>query len=482
MSGIRLPCDEALVRAAPDSRQYSRATERAVLATAVVGSSMTFIDGTVVNVALPVLRERLGASAAEAQWVVEAYMLFLASLILVGGALGDRWGRRLVFVVGTLIFAAASVFCGLASDVRQLIVARGVQGIGAALLVPGSLALISANFSRENRGRAIGTWAALTSIAAGLGPILGGWLVEDVSWRWIFFLNVPLAVLVVAIAWRWVPESRGERAAGRIDWIGALLATAGLFGLVFGLIEGGARGFADGRLRLSLTLGAATLVVFATVEWRIRHPMMPPALFRSRTFTGANLLTLFLYCALGATTFVLPFNLIQAHGYSVVSAAAALLPFVVVMALLSRWSGGLMDRYGSRLPLTLGPTIAAVGFALFTRAAQDGSYWPNVFPAVLVMSTGMAISVAPLTTTVMTSVGENRAGLASGVNNAVSRVAILLAVALAGVVTQGSFQTGLTPIAWLSAALALLGAASAALMVRVSGHGTRLSGGGTRRQ
>lgn len=459
------PCDEALVHTAPESRQCSDATRRAVLAAAIIGSSMTFIDGTVVNVALPVLRQKLGASPTQVQWIVEAYMLFLASLILVGGALGDRWGRRSVFVAGTAMFAAASAWCGMAPGVEHLIAARGAQGIGAALLVPGSLALISANFSRKNRGRAIGTWAGFTSIAAGLGPLLGGWLVENVSWRWIFFLNLPLAALVVIIVrWR-VPESHGEPATARIDWVGAALATIGLFGLVFGLIEGGSLGFGERRVGLSLALGAAAMLGFGVVEWRGRHPMMPPALFRSRTFTGANLLTLFLYCALGATTFVLPFNLIQVQGYSVVQAAAALLPFVAVMSLLSRWSGGLMDRYGSRVPLTFGPMIAAVGFFLFSRAAGGGSYWTAVFPAVMVMSLGMAISVAPLTTTVMAAAEESRAGLASGINNAVSRLAILLAVAVSGVVVEGSFHTGLTRVAWLSAALALAGAISAGLLV-----------------
>lgn len=466
MISVRPPCDEATVRSAPDARQCSKATARAVLAAAIIASSMTFIDGSAVNVALPLLREQLSATAAQAQWIVEAYMLFLASLILVGGALGDRWGRRRVFVAGNLIFAAASAWCGMAPDVQQLIAARAAQGIGAALLVPGSLALISANFSKENRGRAIGTWAAFTSIAAGLGPILGGWLVQEISWRWIFWLNLPLAALVLAVAWWRVPESRGESATAGIDWLGAALATTGLFGLVLGLIDGGSRGFADRRVVLSLTVGAAALFAFALVEWRGRHPMVPPALFGSRTFAGANLLTLLLYCALGATTFVLPFNLIQVQGYSVVQAAAALLPFVVVMSLLSRWSGGLLDRYGSRLPLTLGPVIAAFGFALFTGAADGGSYWTTVFPAVTVMSIGMAVSVAPLTTTVMASVQESRAGLASGINNAVSRLAILLAVAIAGVITEGSFQTGLVRVGWLSAALALAGGASAWLLVR----------------
>jgi EmrB/QacA subfamily drug resistance transporter len=364
-----------------------------------------------------------------------------------------------------VVFAAASAWCGLAPHVGHLIVARGVQGIGAAMLVPGSLALISANFSRRNRGRAIGTWAGSTSIAAGIGPLLGGWLVENISWRWIFLLNLPLAALVLVVIWRRVPESRGDSGTAAIDWAGAGLATAGLFCLVFGLIEGGSRGFAERRVYSSLALGAATILAFVLVEKKVQHPMLPLALFRSRTFTGANLLTLFLYCALGATLFVLPFFLIESQGYSVVQAAAALLPFVAVMSLLSRWSGGLIDRYGPRLPLTAGPMVAALGFFLFTRAAGGGSYWTAIFPAVMVMSLGMAVSVAPLTTAVMTSVDEGRAGLASGINNAVSRLASLLAVAVVGIVVEGSFQTGLTPVAWLSGALALAGAASAWLLV-----------------
>jgi EmrB/QacA subfamily drug resistance transporter len=432
-------------------------TERAVLTSAIIGSSMTFVDGTVVNVALPLLRERLGASLAQAQWIVEAYMLFVSSLMLVGGALGDRWGRRFVFTSGVIVFTAASVLCGVALDARQLIVARGVQGIGAAMLVPGSLALISASFDKRSRGRAIGTWAAFTSVAAGGGPLIGGWLVEHLSWRWIFFLNIPAAAVVLA-AVRGVPESRGAPASSAIDWPGAALATGGLFALVYGLIEGGSHGFAEPRVWSSLAAGAAALAGFVVVEAKSRGPMMPLDLFGSRTFAGANLLTLFLYCALGATLFVLPFNLIEVQGYSTVGAAGALAPFVLVMFLLSRWSGALMDRFGPKLPLTVGPTIAAVGFLLFIRAAGGGAYWTIVLPAVLCMSLGMATSVAPLTTAVMTSVDESRAGLASGINNAVSRVASLLAVAMVGPLVKDSFQTGLTRVAWLSAGLALAGA------------------------
>ena len=462
---MRTPCDEAVVHAAPEARPCSRATERAVLTAAIIGSSMVFIDGTVVNVTLPILRQRLGASLAETQWIVGAYMLFLTSLLLVGGALGDRWGRRSVFVAGLVVFAAASAWCGISPDATQLIVARGTQGIGAALLVPGSLALIGASFDKESRGRAIGTWAAFTSIAAGIGPLVGGWLAEHLSWRWIFFVNLPLAVVAVAVTLRRVPESRSESKADGIDWIGAALSTIALLGLVIGLIEGGSRGFAAHGVRLSLAVGAAALAALAAVEWRSAHPMISPALFRSRTFSGVNLLALFLYAALSATLFALPFTLIEAHGYSVVQSGAALLPFVASMAALSRWAGGLLDRHGARLPLTVGPLVAAAGYVLFTRVSRNGSYWTAVLPAVLAMGVGMTISVAPLTTVVMTAAGEGRAGLASGINNAVARLATLLAVAGAGVMAQGSIETSLSRVAWVSAALAAAGAASAALLV-----------------
>jgi EmrB/QacA subfamily drug resistance transporter len=458
-------CDEALARSAPDAPQCAPTAAGAVLAVTILGSSMTFIDGSVVNVVLPVLRSSLSASAAEVQWVVEAYLLFLASLLLVGGALGDRWGRRRVFVVGTVLFAAASAACGAARSGGQLIAARGVQGIGAAMLVPGSLALISANFSKERRGRAIGTWASFTSITAGVGPIVGASLAEAFSWRWIFFLNIPIATAIVLVSTRRVPESRAKGSSAPLDWLGAALATAGLFGVVFGLIEAGTRGLTDGHVLAGLVAGALALTAFVVVEARSRAPMVPPSLFRSASFSGANLLTLLLYAALGATMFVLPSNLIDVRGYSLVQTSAALLPFVVVMFGLSRWAGGLMDRHGARLPLTLGPTIAAAGFWLFS-VSSDPEYWTGVFPAVLVMSVGMGITVAPLTATVMASAGEGAAGLASGINNAVSRVASLLSVAVVGVLVGGKFGPGLPQIALLAAGLAALSAISAAILIR----------------
>jgi EmrB/QacA subfamily drug resistance transporter len=453
--------------------ENAKTVERAVLASAIIGSSMTFVDGTVVNVTLPVLRRSLGASVAQIQWVIEGYMLFLASLILVGGALGDRWGRRRVFSAGVVVFALASAWCGLASDAAHLIAARGVQGIGASLLVPGSLALISASFSRERRGRAIGTWAAWTSIAAGIGPLVGGWLVEHLSWRWIFLLNLPFAAAVLALARARVPESRDETITGRIDWPGALLVTAGLFALVYGLIRGGAEGLGSGVVVASILGGVATLAGFAWLETHTQRPMVPPVLFRSRGFTGANLLTVCLYAGMSAIMFVLPFHLIQRRGYSVVQAAAAMLPFVAVMFTLSRWAGGLLDRHGAKLPLTLGPAVAAAGMWLFVPLAGRGSYWSEIFPAVFVMSLGMAVAVAPLTATVMTSVNEAHAGLASGVNNAVSRVATLLAVAVVGLVAGERLAEGLDRVAWLSAGLALAGAAAAGVLVPAEAAGRR---------
>jgi EmrB/QacA subfamily drug resistance transporter len=419
---------------------------------------MAFIDSTVVNVALPALQTNLNATIVDVQWVIEAYSLLLSALLLVGGSLGDHYGRRRIFLIGVALFAVASTWCGLAPDIHQLIIARAAQGLGAALLVPGSLAIISSSFPENERGHAIGTWSGFSAITTAIGPVIGGWLIEHLSWRAIFFINVPIALAIIFISlWR-VPESSDKESKG-LDWLGAILVTFGLAALVYGLIESSRLGFGDRSVLAAFVAAAVLLALFLIIEARISNPMLPLVLFRSRTFTGANLLTFLLYGALGGTLFFLPLNLIQIQRYSATGAGAALLPFVLIIFLLSRWAGGLVEKYGSKIPLIIGPLIAALGFSLFILPGVKAGYWQTFFPAVVVLGIGMATSVAPLTTTVMNSVAQNRVGTASGVNNAVARGAGLLAIAVLGIVMLQAFshamdrqlaKANLPPAAWQS--------------------------------
>jgi EmrB/QacA subfamily drug resistance transporter len=436
----RPPCDNGLIRGTqPVADGLSPSRKRAILAATILASSMGFIDGSVITVALPAIQHALRAETAGAQWIVNGYMLFLGAFVLVGGALGDRLGRRRIFLIGILLFTLASIGCGVAPSVGVLIGARALQGLGAALLTPTSLAIIGASFDEQERGRAIGTWAGLAALTTAAGPVLGGWLVDTISWRAIFLINVPLALVAIVLAIRCVPESGDDQARG-IDWTGAVLVATGLAAVIWALTALPERGAKDSAVIAALIGGVVLLGVFLALEGRRKDAMMPLGLYRSRAFSSTNLLTLFLYFALSGTLFFLPFALIRLGGYSATAAGAALLPFAAIMGLGSTWAGRLADRLGPRPSLVAGPLIAGSGLLLLAFA-EPSHYWTGIFPAILVLSIGMTTTVAPLTATVMAAVDQRHAGLASGINNAVARIAALLAVAALGALLFTQFAS-----------------------------------------
>ncbi|MER6143808.1 MFS transporter [Streptomyces sparsogenes] len=410
------------------SLRVSTAAGRWILLTTVLGSAMALLDSTVVNVALPHIGLDLNADLAVLQWTVNAYMLTLAGLILLGGALGDRFGRRRVFVIGVVWFAVASLLCGLAPNAGVLIASRALQGIGGALLTPGSLALIQATFHPDDRGRAVGLWSGFGGVGAAIGPFVGGWLVDGPGWRWVFFLNVPLAAVCVPVALRHVPESRDPRAHGRFDVLGAALGALALASVTYALIAAPGAGLSSAVI-IPAVVGLLLGIAFVYVERDRRDPMLPPDIFASRQFTAVNAVTLCVYAAFSGFFFLSVLQLQVVVGYSALAAGTALLPTTVLMLLLSARSGELGRRIGPRIPLTVGPLLCAAGMLLMTRAGVGAVYWRDVLPALLVLGLGMVTLVAPLTATVLASVEVERAGLASGINNAAARAAGLVAVA-----------------------------------------------------
>jgi EmrB/QacA subfamily drug resistance transporter len=437
-------CDELVIRTQPVAADYPCVRKPLALAATILGSSMAFIDGSVVNVALPSIQNELGASVAAIQWVVNAYLLFLGSLVLIGGSMGDRFGRRNVFIAGIGLFTIASIACGVAPGSGTLIAARAIQGIGAALLIPNSLAIIGAVFDEKERGQAIGTWAGVAAIMTAVGPVAGGWLVDVLSWRAIFFINVPLACVTIALAIMSIPNSYKIDTRQPLDWPGALAAVTGLAMLTYGLTIASSRGLGSPAVLALIVTGVFALIAFVVIEIKSRNPMMPLDVFRSRDFVGVNVITLLLYFGLSGVLFFLPFTLIRAHHFTATEAGAALLPMPVVVGLLSRLTGGLTNRFGPRAMLTTGPCVTGIGFVLLGLLSMRGGYWSALFPALMSIGLGMTITVAPLTTTVMTVTARDRIGVACGINNAVARVAGLLAVAVLGIVFVGAHNAALS--------------------------------------
>src|SRR5579871_79371 len=437
----RPPCDAGVIQSTVCfDAALSQRRKRLTLAATIVGSSMAFLDGSVVNIALPAIQQRLHSDAAATQWIVNAYLLLLSALVLIGGSAADLYGRRRIFVLGVIIFTAASIACGLSPNIDTLIVNRAVQGVGAALLTPASLAMLGAAFDEHERSRAIGIWAGAGALMMAAGQPLGGWLVDQVSWRAIFLLNVPLAIVAAALARRFACESNDPHAK-QLDWSGAVTVAIGLAMITWGLSAIPAAGFRDNTVLVALGAGIACLALFVAIEARLHEwAMMPLSLYRSWNFSATNALTLLLYFALGGALYYLPFGLIRLGGYSATQAGAALLPFALIMGFGASFAGTLTDRLGPRSLLTIGPIIAACGLAMLAVVDLKRPFWVGVFPSIVLLGIGTSITVPPLTSTVMAAAGTVRAGIASGVNNAVARIAGLLAVAALGAVLFASFS------------------------------------------
>ncbi len=455
--------------------RYSSGPGRWVLLGTVLGSAMASVNATVVGIALPAIGHEFHVGLADLQWVVTAYTLTLAGLLLFAGALGDKYGRKRIFLAGVVWFAVASVLCSAAPDAPVLIAARAVQGIGAALLTPGSLAIIEASFHPDDRGKAIGAWSGLSGVGSAIGPFIGGWLIQAASWRLIFLINLPLAALVVAVGVRHIPESRDPDVTGKLDVTGSVLVTLGLVGLTYGLIEGPTAGWLRPGPLVALIAGVVLLIAFVVWEWRAPSPMLPLSLFGSAQFSSANVVTFVVYAALGGALFLLPIQLQEVSGYSPLEAGIALLPVTVIMLALSARSGALAARIGPRLQMSVGPVVIAAGLALFTLVGPSGNYLTEVLPAVLVFGLGLAINVAPLTSTVLSAVPAEHAGMASAVNNDVARAASLIAVAVlpaaAGLTGTSylhpvEFTAGFHRASLIAAGLCVIGGLLAAVTIR----------------
>ena len=458
--------------AAPPGIQFGTPKGRWIILITVLGSGIAFLDGTVVNVALPAIGREFHSGLDGLQWTVDAYLLTLGSVIVLGGSLGDLFGRRRVFVAGLALFALASAACGLAPSALALIAARAVQGVGGALLVPSSLAILTATFDPDDRSRAVGAWSGLGGAWTAIGPFLGGWLVDAATWRLVFLINLPAAAFTIWAALRHVPETRDELASRHLDVRGALAISLGLGGVVYALIEGPASGFGAAPI-VAAVVGLAGLLAFPLVEQRSPNPMVPLEIFRSRQFTGANLTTFAVYGALGTATFLVVVHLQRDLGYSALGSGVAFLPATLMMVLLSARAGALAQRVGPRLPMTVGPVLAGVGLLVLGQVNAGSAYWSGVLPGVLIMGAGLTLTVAPLTAAVMAAVEDRHLGVGSAINNAVARIAGLLAVALLPALTglatardAAAFQSGYTAAMTVAAGLCVAGGVVAALTIR----------------